>query len=158
MSGFSDAQSLFDFLETTYVRLFINSRGGISAPLYHSCYLESGQENAAPSIMGETAGLMKQRFGSKGLAIADTISEPPDHLSIEIEYLYFLLQNGWEQQHTEYLSEAVSFAETFMLPWVSRFCDRLSDEQDAPFYSQAAVLLKSNLSLIARFGYRKELQ
>ena len=38
ISGFSDTDSLFDFLEETYIRLFINTREGISAPLYHSCY------------------------------------------------------------------------------------------------------------------------
>jgi TorA-specific chaperone len=104
-------------------------------------------------MMGESAVRMKQRFESKGLAIADTISEPPDHLSIEIEYLYYLLQNGWEKPNIDDLTEAVSFADTFMLPWVSRFCDRLTAAEQAPlFYSQAAALLKSNLSLIARLG------
>lgn len=150
ISCFSDTESFFDFLEETYIRLFINTRGGISAPLYHSCYPESGQEDTTPAIMGETAVLMKQRFESKGLSIADTISEPPDHLSIEIEYLYFLLQNGWEKQNTEYLTEAVSFAETFMLPWISLLCVRLSGEQDSAFYSHAAEILKSDLGLIAR--------
>jgi TorA-specific chaperone len=152
-SGFSDAKSLFDFLEATYVRLFINARGGISAPLYHSCYLETDQPDGSPALMGETAVLMKQRFESKGLAIADTINEPPDHLSIEIEYLYFLLQNGWETPNIDDLTEAVSFARTFMLPWVSLLCDRLTAAEQPPlFYSQAAALLRSTLSLIARLG------
>jgi TorA-specific chaperone len=150
ISGFSGAESLFNFLEATYVRLFINTLGGISAPLYHSCYLQVERTDASPVIMGETAVYMKQRFESKGLSIADTINEPPDHLSIEIEYLYFLLQNGWEKQDNNYLAEAVSFAKTFMLPWVSLFCDRLSDEQDSSFYSHAAVLLKFILSLVVR--------
>jgi TorA maturation chaperone TorD len=149
---FSDTESFFNFLEETYVRLFINTRGGISAPLYHSCYLDCAQTDASPAIMGETAVLMTQRFESKGLSIADTISEPPDHLSIEIEYLFFLLKNGWETQNNDYLAEAASFAESFMMPWISQFCDRLSGEQNYPFYSHAATLLKSNLSLIARLG------
>jgi TorA-specific chaperone len=152
VSGFSDTESFFSFLEETYVRLFINTRGGISAPLYHSCYLDSGQTDASPAMMGETALLMKHRFESKGLSIADTIGEPPDHLSIEIEYLYFLLHNAWEKQHNDYLAEAVSFVKTFMLPWIVLFSDRLLDERDCPFYSYAAALLRSILSLVARFG------
>ena len=152
ISAFSDTESLFDFLEEAYVRCFINARGGISAPLYHSCYHDSFQEGNAPALMGETAVYMKQRFESKGLSVADTINEPPDHLSIELEYLFFLLQNGWEKQNNDYLSEAVSFAKTFLLPWITMFCDRLLDEQDCPFYSYAAAILKSELYLISRLG------
>jgi TorA maturation chaperone TorD len=45
--------------------------------------------------MGEPAIDMKNRYESKGLSLSDEIHEPPDHISIEQEYLYFLLDKGW---------------------------------------------------------------
>ncbi len=45
--------------------------------------------------MGPPAVRMKKRFESSGLSLSDNMHEPPDHLSIELEYLYFLLEKGW---------------------------------------------------------------
>jgi TorA maturation chaperone TorD len=150
IENFSDAESLFDHLEEIYVRCFVNAIGGVPAPLYHSCYPENRQGDAPPTLMGEIALSMKQRFASKGLSIAETIGEPPDHLAIEIEYLYFLLHNGWETQNSTYLVEAASFAGNFMRPWVTRFRDRLKRESNADFYTHAATLLMSLLDLISK--------
>ena len=91
--------ALFDFLEESYVRLFVNAQNGITAPLYHSCYQDTGQPDSQSGLMGESAGFMRQFFKSKGLSLANSINEPPDHLSIELEYLYFLLQQGVQHQH-----------------------------------------------------------
>ena len=38
------------------------------------------------------------------------IHEPPDHLAIELEYLCFLLSNGWQDQDGELIAEAGAFA------------------------------------------------
>ena len=38
LESFTDADSLYQYLETAYVRLFISHRDGIAAPLYESCY------------------------------------------------------------------------------------------------------------------------
>jgi len=47
--------------------------------------------------MGESAGVMRQLFKSKKLSLADSINEPPDHLSIELEYLYFFT-SAWRAE------------------------------------------------------------
>ena len=93
LNNFSNADSLFQYLETEYVRLFISHRDGIAAPLYESCYVgvEPGETG---SLMGEPAIRMKKRLQSNGLSIGDSISEPPDHISIELEYLYFCWKKG----------------------------------------------------------------
>ena len=149
VTGFSDDVSLFDFLEESYVRLFVNAQNGITAPLYHSCYQDTGQPDSQSDLMGESAGFMRQFFKSKGLSLANSINEPPDHLSIELEYLYFLLQQGVIKQDNEAVDEAVSFAGTFMLPWVSLFRDRLLSRSTCPFYPFAAAILASDLHLVS---------
>ena len=64
---FSDSDSLHAHLEEGYVRLFINSRGGIIAPLYASCYTESEKSGEFAPLMGAPAVAIKKRFESKGL-------------------------------------------------------------------------------------------
>ncbi|MFC1876988.1 molecular chaperone [Thermodesulfobacteriota bacterium] len=149
VSGFSDDVSLFDFLEESYVRLFVNAQNGITAPLYHSCFQDTEQADSQPRLMGESAGCMRRLFKSKGLSLANSINDPPDHLSIELEYLYFLLQHGVMKQDNEAVDEAVSFAGTFMLPWVSLFRDRLIGRSTCPFYPFAAAILASDLHLVS---------
>jgi putative dimethyl sulfoxide reductase chaperone len=150
VTGFSDDVSLFDFLEESYVRLFVNAQNGITAPLYHSCYQDTGQPDSQSGLMGESAGFMRQLFKSKKLSLANSINEPPDHLSIELEYLYFLLQHGLTKQDVKAVDEAASFAGTFMLPWVSQFRDRLLSRSTCPFYPFAAAILASDLYLVTQ--------
>ena len=127
--GFSDGDSLYQHLEEGYVRLFISAKGGITAPLYESCYEFEG----AP-LMGRAAAEMKERFEAKDLSVADTIQEPPDHLSIELEYLYFLLDKGWRDQDEALVTEGSAFAAETMLPWVSKLSERLASEGDCRYY------------------------
>jgi len=148
VTGFSDDASLFDFLEESYVRLFVNAQNGIAAPLYQSCYQDTGQPDSQARLMGESAGFMRRLFKSKGLSLDDSINEPPDHLSLELEYLYLLLQQGMTDQDNEAVDEAVFFAGTYMLPWVSLFRDQLLSNSKCPFYPFAAAILAFDLHLV----------
>ena len=158
VAGFSNDASFFDFLEESYVRLFVNAQKGITAPLYHSCYQNTEQPGFRPRLMGEPAGLMRQLFKSKGLLLDDRVNEPPDHLCIELEYLYFLLQQGVSRQDKESLEEAVSFAGTVMYPWVSLFRDHLLNRSTCPFYPFAAAILAFDLQLVGLFKEKDHLQ
>jgi TorA maturation chaperone TorD len=102
-------------------------------------------------MMGEPALDMKQRYLSKGLSLAEDIGEPPDHLSIELEYLYFLLEKGWAEKDDRLLEEASSFSSEIMLPWVSKLQERLAAmETESPFYPLTATLLCGILEFIKR--------
>jgi TorA maturation chaperone TorD len=142
--SFSDGDSLYQHLEEGYVRLFISAKGGITAPLYESCYEFEG----AP-LMGRAATEMKERFEAKGLSVADNVQEPPDHLSMELEYLYFLLDKGWSERDGELVTEGSVFASETMLPWVSKLSERLASEGDSRYYPLMAAVLKQILTVLA---------
>ncbi|MGB5749788.1 MAG: molecular chaperone TorD family protein [Desulfobacterales bacterium] len=150
INGFADTETLFNNLEEAYVRLFINSRHGITAPLYASCYIDDNASGENAPLMGPPAVLMKKRFKSKGLSLSDTMHEPPDHLSIELEYLYFLLKKGWSDNDPALLSEAVSFAGETMLPWVSILRERIADEKRCRFYPLITTAAVSILAYLGR--------
>ena len=150
LNNFPHAQALFDCLEEEYVRLFISNRQGIRAPLYASCYAgeESGQ--IAP-LMGEQALAMRERFASKRLTLADDIGEPPDHLAIQLEYLYFLLKKGWAEKDDRLLGEAFSFGSEIMLPWVMKLQRGLEGvETENRFYPLMTTFLGAILKLIGQ--------
>ncbi len=144
IASFPDPDSCLTALESSYVSSFISRQGGIIAPLYQSCY---EFENAP--LMGRSAIEMKDRFQAKGLALSKDLNEPPDHLCIELEYLYFLLQKGWVDGIHAHIEEAVAFAEKVMLPWVEPFRIKLAENQPDDFYALCAALLCGLLQRIA---------
>jgi len=149
IKSFPDGESLYQHLEEGYVRLFISAKGGIVAPLYESCYEFQG----AP-LMGKAATEMKERFEAKGLAISENIKEPPDHLAIELEYLYFLLDTGWHEEDEDLVAEASKFVGATMLPWVSVFKEKLAHEKICRFYPLVARILVEVLNSIGKMKER----
>ena len=149
-SRFRNEDEIFQYLESAYVRLFVNSRDGIIAPLYASCYENGAASYQNSPLMGSSATMMKQLFESKGLSLGNDVHEPPDHLSIELEYLYFLLEKGWSEDNTVLLSEAASFADEVMLPWVTYLQTRIAQERECRFYPLITALLVSILNCIAQ--------
>jgi TorA maturation chaperone TorD len=152
-TSFLNEDDIFQYLEQAYVRLFINSRDGIAAPLYASCYEAGGAPGKDAPLMGPPAVLMKERFESKGLSLGDHIHDPPDHLAIELEYLYFLLKGGWSDDDAALKDEAVSFAAEIMLPWVIKFQERLvAVETEGRFYQLTTAILCAILRFIGASG------
>jgi TorA-specific chaperone len=100
--------------------------------------------------MGPAAVLMQKRLDSSSLSLPDSMHEPPDHLSIELEYLYFLLEKGWADNDSEILSEAVSFAGDTMLPWVTLLGERIANETDCRFYPLITSATVSILDFLGR--------
>lgn len=142
-----DAESLCKHLTNCYVTLFINDLGGIPAPLYQSCYSPSSRQ-----LMGHSAVEMKNRLEAHGLFISLPGNEPQDHLSIMLEYLYYLLNNGWMESQDEFINEAVLFARDNMQGWVKEFHARLSADGRSKFYVQSAMILCTVVSLIKKSG------
>jgi TorA maturation chaperone TorD len=92
---------------------------------------------------------MKERFESKGLSLGDHIHEPPDHLAIELEYLYFLLERGWSGDDAALKDEAVSFVVEIILPWVIKFQERLvAVETECRFYQLTTAILGAVLRFV----------
>lgn len=144
LSAFDDPAGLCAQLETAYVRLFVSDQSGVAAPLYHSCYQGEGL------LMGPPAREMAGRLEAAGLGLEEDSAEPPDHLSVELEYLILLLEDGWSHDDPALLNEAGEFAGNFMLPWVEAFLARLAGETDSRFYPLAAELATALLTSLGR--------
>jgi TorA maturation chaperone TorD len=144
VTSIPDERMLYEAFESAYIQLFISSKGGIVAPLYQSCYAFDG----AP-LMGPPATRMQGRLEAVGLSLSGIRSnEPPDHLAVVLEYLYYVLEQGASDSFSEIRSEAVSFVRTEMIPWINAFTERLSLASDSGLYLPAAFLTGVILSRI----------
>jgi len=148
LARFRDAKALFEHLEATYVGLFINNRTADIIPLYASCHAGGQADGANAALMGPAAMEMKKRLADRGLSLGADINDPPDHLSIELEYLYFLLENGWYGKDRKSLAEAAAFAGDVMLPWVSALQSRIANEKNYWFYPQITSILVAMLTYL----------
>ena len=126
-------------LESDFVRIFINTRAGVSAPLYHSCYIDDGKH-----LMQHPALEMLDRLQDAGLS-RDNPGEPADHLCIELEYLYLLLSLEMREQDSELTWETADFSGNFMLPWVLRFQAKIPGSGAGMFFSLSAAAMKDLL-------------
>ena len=146
---FETAETLYSHLDECYISLFVSNKTGI-IPLYQSCY---EFENAP--MMGPSAQQMAERLKEKGLSLENNLNEPPDHLAIELEFLFFLLQEESKSQYEEggriFSKEAGLFTSDNLLPWVTEFCRRLeSVSSDCRFYLLATKMLVFLLEIIGK--------
>ena len=142
--GLSNCRLAGDFavLETEYVRLFIAGPGGIPAPLYESCH-----QKTEPRTMGQSALSMRSRLSDAGLEITLASNEPPDHLTIELEYLFYLLSEGWFGAPAQ-AEKGRDFAAKVMLPWVRRFRHKLAAADPHPVFLHTADICLALLETI----------
>ena len=136
LNNFDDPENLFLALNEEYVKLFISNLNGVTVPLFESCY---EYENAP--LMGPAAIRMKDFLDSAGLDISDDFNEPPDHLCIELELLYFVLEKAWKSKKNVKLKEAEAFVSKVMLPWINTFYNKLAAEYPDCFYTLSAYIL-----------------
>ena len=145
---FQNSQDLQVSMDELYIRLFIVNKEGINTPLFHSCYGLEGTK-VGGALMGEPAMKMQAYFGEVGMALDESINEPPDHLAIELEYLYFLLEKWQKNRQDDFLNRASQYARTFMLPWVVELDRRLTVDAMDSFYPLLVSILVFILELVA---------
>ena len=151
LSQFNSPPDLQELLEETYIRLFVSHKEGITAPLYHSCYGLEGNKFGEP-LMGEPALKMAEFLSEAGMNLDESITEPPDHLAIELEYLYYLLQQWQSTAMKNHLNKAVNFSKVFLRPWVTTFARSLNGEKSPSYYSILISVLLGILDLLGQLA------
>lgn len=130
-------------MEAAYIRLFGAARGGLIAPPYQSCYEGAGL------LMGRPSEMMAARLAEAGIDLSGRTAEPPDHLAVELEYLFLILEAAVVGGRPADLAEAARFARTEMSPWLTEFAARLAGQTGAGFYRAAARLALDAVRFIA---------
>lgn len=132
-------------LESEFVRIFINTRKGVAAPLYHSCYHDDQY-----LLMKEPSIKMAELLETAGMDIGPDVGEPPDHVSIELEYLYFLLNQDHALNDPEFSAHIRIFTRQFMLPWIDIFQSRIPEQGVSIFFAHSARAMKELISFAGK--------
>ena len=139
------AKSTYDLsqenLAEVFTGLFVARMGGVPAPPYGSVYLDNGL------LMGASTSRVAELYSKQGLVFEDA-TEPPDYLSTELEFLYFMVgkeEAGFKQRDLAAAKVATKsqheFLEQCLLPWLEPFVDRLAGIEEETLYHWGAATL-----------------
>jgi TorA maturation chaperone TorD len=123
-------------LKIEFTRLFIGPFK-LLAPPYGSVYLEDNR------MMGESTVDARNRYEQEGLDI--TLSDAPDHIAMELEFMYYLVTQELKAMHQED-AEALqacqekqrSFLQVHLAKWLPRFAEKVQENGQVDFYKTLA--------------------
>jgi TorA maturation chaperone TorD len=135
-------------LMVEHARLFVGPQQVI-APPYGSVYLEEGRR-----VMGDSTLKARQTYQEAGLHLDPDFKELPDHIAVELEFLYFLTAKGVEaaaagkvEESRRYDSAREVFLDQHLRRWVPPFCARVAEGTESDFYRDLAECLTAFIGL-----------
>jgi putative dimethyl sulfoxide reductase chaperone len=125
-----------------YSKLFVGPFELLAAP-YGSVYLDVGGK-----IMGDSTVDVLKTYRAEGLYLEENFMEPPDHITAELEFMYYLVFKELEALESSDLERAAHFIEVQKLfqnrllsRWVEPFCNRITEGTENEFYTALAGCL-----------------
>lgn len=122
-------------LVVDYSQLFIGPFQMTAAP-YGSIYLESGRQ-----VMSDSTADIVSRYEMVGIEISKDFKDVPDHISAELEFMYFLIYQeivSLEKRDREiavgYIEKQRSFLEDHLVVWLPKFAQAVDDNATTDFY------------------------
>lgn len=127
-----------DVLKADFLNLFIGPRT-LMAPPYGSVYMEEGQ-----IMTGSTYDAMRI-YQEAGLKKTEDFKEPPDHIRIELEFMYALIQQTIEACEKSDFKEAhnkielqLEFLSKHLGGWIKPFTNNIISNAKTEFYKNLA--------------------
>ena len=139
-----------------YTRLFLGSVRPLAAP-YGSVWL-AGE----PALMQESTMAVVELYQQGGFDVDESIHDLPDHVAIELEFLYVLLFRQNEARRTGN-DEDLRFAESLeqrMLSehvgkWIASFAAAVQSGAETPFYRLLAQITERLVGLQASLHHQE---
>lgn len=122
-----------------YAKLFVGPNELI-APPYGSIYLDKERR-----VMGDSTIKTMELYREAGLAINDDFKELPDHIAVELEFMYYLVfkeTEALEKSDTytahKFIKMQQEFLNSFLGLWINNFCEKIKNGTDNEFYRALA--------------------
>jgi TorA maturation chaperone TorD len=136
-------------LKVDFSKLFVGPYKLLAAP-YGSVYLEDKRQ-----IMGDSTLDVRNRYREAGLDKAKTFKDAPDHISAELEFMYYLIfkeieafANSDIETAIDFIQRQKSFLKDHLMAWVPAFANCIMENAENPFYPNLAkattAFLKEN--------------
>jgi len=147
-------ESEIEQLKIDYSMLFVGPFK-LLAPPYGSVYLEGGRR-----IMGESTLDAHTRYREVGLDISGDFKEVPDHIAIELEFMYYLVLKEIEaigksdfESTIDYLKKQKGFLEDHLGAWVPELAAVMEKNAKTEFYRDLArstkVFVENDLHVVS---------
>jgi len=127
-----------------YAGLFVGPYE-LKAPPYGSVYLEGERK-----VMGDSTLQVVNLYEEAGLVIDQSFKELPDHIAVELEFMYYLIHKEVEALERSEKDKATVLKETrnhffnrLFSPWVPPFCEKMKESTNNPFYINLADCLST---------------
>ena len=126
-----------DSLRIDYSKLFVGPYK-LLAPPYGSVYLEG-----TSAVMGRSTVDVLARYKVEGVAVR--LKEAPDHIAIELEFMFFLISKEIEGLRDSDLGSAEAyqkkqkdFLEVHLGKWIPQFTEKVETLAQTQFYTDLA--------------------
>lgn len=119
-----------------HAKLFLGPFEILAAP-WATFYLENETQ-----LMGTTSQYVAQKFADAGLGPSEGLKDAPDHVTHELEFMYYLAFNEATTGENEWSERRESFWREHLGRWLPLFADALVQARVDPFYGVVAEALK----------------
>jgi len=147
-------EKLVDDLATEYTRLFIGPGPHVSP---HESMNADFEDPREAGFWSPQTVRVKKFIEAAGLEYDESFSGMPDHLSAELEFMQRLATKeaeAWAESNEEFATNILKIEERFfdehLSQWVSRFCDKVIEMSEHPFYKGFAEMMKGFLEYESR--------
>lgn len=141
ISGYLDSLQDFEPLMIDYSKLFVGPFELLAAP-YGSVYLEESGK-----LMGNSTTNVEELYAQEGIKVE--IKEVPDHIAIELEFMYFLANRKVEaitimdeNLIALYHQKQQSFLDIHLGSWIEEFTENVEKNAQTGFYRKLAQLTR----------------
>jgi TorA maturation chaperone TorD len=128
-----------DPLKVDFSKLFIGPFKLFAAP-YGSVYLDDERK-----VMGDSTLDVKNRYREAGLDTAQDFKDAPDHITVELEFMYYLIfkaveafANSDAETAIDFIQKQKSFLEDHLMAWVPEFANSIIENAESLFYPNLA--------------------
>ncbi len=136
-------EPLRDELEIEYNRLFVGP-GKVPCSPYESVHRVDRPEMELGLVLGPSTLEVKRMYAEAGVSPAKGFRDLPDHIAVELEFMYFLCGRELETQGEEtekWRMMEREFVRSHLTVWVGTFTSKILSSTTSPFYRLSATLL-----------------
>lgn len=126
-------------LNVDYAKLFVGPND-LLAPPYGSVYLDGGRR-----VMGDSTMEVIKLYEEQGLVMDGDFKNLPDHITVELEFIYYLIFKEIEALEKsdihgacEFINKQKLFLDRFLKRWIQPFCDKMREGAKSEFYRTLA--------------------
>lgn len=131
-------------LTVDYAKLFVGP-DELIAPPYGSVYLDEETR-----LMGDSTMEVIDAYREAGLSMDEEFMEVPDHITAELEFMYYLIfkeveaiEKSEDNTALYFMGMRESFFSRSLGQWILPFCEKIKEGTDNEFYKSLAVCLSA---------------